>query len=87
MERITIDVTRDELNFIREAVEHKINSMKNYFADCEAVSRAVSTVTVTKGNATATVQLPKPVEAKWGLKKDGTPRARPGRKSVRKGRA
>ncbi len=26
-------------------------------------------------------------EAPWGLKKDGTPRARPGRKSVRKVRA
>ena len=26
-------------------------------------------------------------EAPWGVKKDGTPRARPGRKSVRKARA
>lgn len=90
MERITIDVTRDELNFIREAVEYKINSLKSYFADCESASKAVSTITVTKGEATATVQLPslvKKADAPWGLKKDGTPKARPGRKVARKGRA
>ena len=90
MERITIDVTRDELNFIREAVEYKINSLKNYFKDCESAANAVSTVTVTKGEASATVKIPVPwdkPEAPYGLKKDGTPRARPGRKSARKGRA
>lgn len=83
MERITIDVTRDELNFIREAVEYKINSLKIYFNDCEAASNKPAE------------QIPVAVhhsmvgksEAPWGLKKDGTPKARPGRKVARKGRA
>lgn len=79
MERITIDVSRDELNFIREAVEAKINNMKNYFNACEKGPQILKSVTVHAAP-----------EAQWGLKKDGTPRARPGRKStkvVRKARA
>lgn len=88
MERITIDVTRDELNFIREAVEHKINLLKNYFNDCETESKKISTVTISTPIAVHHSMVGKD-HAPWGLKKDGTPRARPGRKSVktRKARA
>lgn len=102
MERITIDVSRDELNFIREAVEAKINNMKTYFNACEEaraqpqILKPTFTVTTVDGRNSATVEVPvspwkaPKKEAPYGLKKDGTPKAQPGRKStkvVRKARA
>lgn len=95
MERITIDVSRDELNFIREAVEAKINNMKTYFNACEEaraqpqILRPTFTVTTADGLNSATVEVPvspwkaPKVDAPWGLKKDGTPKAQPGRKSAK----
>lgn len=51
------------------------------------------TVTTADGRHSATVEVPvRPweapkVDAPWGLKKDGTPKARPGRKTARKARS
>ena len=59
----------------------------------DIVKAAVSQYTdglmkIIEPKTTVTINSPvAPVEAKWGLKKDGTPRARPGRKTARKGRA
>ena len=36
MKRIVIEVSKGELDYIREAVEHKHKSLMNYFDDCEA---------------------------------------------------
>lgn len=89
MERFAIYVTSDELNFIREAVESKIDQLMIHFDDCEELSDEAG-VKPPKDESVLTAVHHSMVgksEAPWGLKKDGTPKARPGRKVARKGRA
>ena len=92
MKRIVIDVSKGELDYIREAVEHKHKSLMGYFDDCEAEANKPIEVQAWKDNfeegqpVSYTVNVAKPVRkprkvaAPYGLKKDGTPKSKPGRK-------
>lgn len=91
MDRITIDIAKEELDFIREAVAQKYLSLMTYFNTCEEESQqqgsfmAVPDLTKSEDD-----QLDKKIVAKqtprkskkapYGYKKDGTPKKRPGRK-------
>ena len=84
---ITLTLTPVQYDIVRTAVmEYTDNLMQ--------IIDPVTTVTVTKGESSVTAKVPNypwdapsKIEAPWGLKKDGTPKARPGRKVARKGRA
>lgn len=87
---ITLNLTPVQYEIVRVAVmEYTDNLMQ--------IIDPVTTVTVTKGESSVTAKVPNypwdaptKIEAPWGLKKDGTPKARPGRKTpakVRKARA
>jgi hypothetical protein len=88
---ITLQVTPLQYDIIKAAVSAYTQDIM------QVLEPKVQTVTITKGNASVTAEVPnyppnapRNIEAQWGLKKDGTPRARPGRKStkvVRKARA
>jgi hypothetical protein len=85
---ITLQLTPVQYDIVKAAVAAYSDGLM------KALEPNVQTITVTKGHASATVEIPthpweKP-NAPYGLKKDGTPKARPGRKStkvVRKARA
>jgi len=114
MKRIVLDVSKGELDYIREAVEHKHKSLMTYFDACEAEANkpievqawkdyfgapAVANVLRKKmlnpqnewtatmkeennGNVTVkAARKPRKVAAPYGLKKDGTPKSKPGRKA------
>ena len=92
MEKIKIYVTPDELKFIREAINEKIGDLILDFDDSERVFKTLGADTIAKDEPIPVAVHHSMVgkdHAPWGLKKDGTPRARPGRKSVktRKARA
>jgi hypothetical protein len=70
MKRILIDVSTGELNFIREALEIKHINLMSYFDACEE-----------NGNLTPTLEKVRTKTAPYGLKKDGTPKVKPGRKA------
>lgn len=81
---ITLNVTPLQYDIIKAAVAQYTNNLMQ-------VIEPTTTVTISSATASVTAEVPvrpwdKP-EAPYGLKKDGTPRARPGRKSARKGRA
>jgi hypothetical protein len=85
---ITLQLTPVQYDIVKAAVAAYSDGLM------KALEPNVQTITVTKGNASATVEIPtRPwdkVDAPYGLKKDGTPKAQPGRKStkvVRKARA
>ncbi len=85
---INLQLTQSQYNILLEAVTAYSDNLMR------ALQPNVQTITVTKGHASATVEIPtRPWEqpdAPYGLKKDGTPKAQPGRKStkvVRKARA
>ena len=93
MDRISIYVSKDELDFIREAVAQRYLSLMTYFNTCEEESQQqgsfMAVPDLTKG---ADDQLDKKIVAKraprkskaapYGYKKDGTPKKQPGRKKV-----
>ena len=113
MNRITIDVSQDELDFIREAVAHKYLQLIAYLHECETTCQSKNMEkksvfdeaharieevdaqekqqwTVTTKNDGSMIAKTKPAKkqgrpakktkaAPWGLKKDGTPKKRPGR--------
>jgi len=99
MKRIVLDVSKGELDYIREAVEQKYKSLMGYFDTCEVEANKPTEVQAWKeyfGAATVkaegepvsyTVNVAKPVRkprkvaAPYGLKKDGTPKSKPGRKA------
>ena len=99
MKRIVLDVSKGELDYIREAVEQKHKSLMSYFDACEVEANKPTEVQAWKeyfGAATVkaegepvsyTVNVAKPVlkprkvAAPYGLKKDGTPKSKPGRKA------
>jgi len=83
---ITLQLTPVQYDIVKAAVAAYSDGLMR------ALEPSVQTITISKGNATATVEVPtypweKPkVDAPWGLKKDGTPRARPGRKTTKTAR-
>ena len=81
---ITLNLTPKQYDVIKTALvhyaEHMTEMIETYLAAkeakaAEAIPVAVHHTMVGKSHAP------------WGVKKDGTPRARPGRKMARKGRA
>lgn len=89
MNRIIIDVTKGELDFMREALEAKHINLMSYLKTCEEdVQSAEEEIEkeLQEMFADNTIQKPnKPFvykrKAPFGLKKDGTPKAKPGRKA------
>lgn len=107
MERIIIDVSKGELDFMREALETKHINMMSYLNMCEADTtrrEILKSGQPTWNDASqinesefekelqeimhkkAVIKNKKPFvyrpkKAPHGLKKDGTPKAKPGRKS------
>jgi len=96
MKRIVLDVSKGELDYIREAVEQKHKSLMSYFDACEVEANKPTEVQAWKdyfgakrddGIALTTISHPvakpvrKPRKAPYGLKKDGTPKAKPGRRA------
>lgn len=94
MSRIIIDVSNGELAFMREALETKHINMMSYLDMCENeahkpernqppdLSEEEFMDQVAAIEAEAFNYKPKKAtkKAPWGYKKDGTPKARPGRK-------
>jgi hypothetical protein len=102
MNRIIIDVSKGELDFMREALEVKHINMMSYLNTCEENSirkEVLNSLQPTWNEAAdlseeeflAQVEAIKEEEkifkykpkkkAPYGLKKDGTPKAKPGRKA------
>jgi nitric oxide reductase activation protein len=88
MNRIIIDVTKAELDFMREALVSKHINMMTYLQTCEEdIKSAEEEIEkeLQEMFADNTIQKPKKPfvfkrKAPFGLKKDGTPKAKPGRK-------
>ena len=98
MNRIIIDVSKGELDFMREALETKHINMMSYLDTCENEARQpewnqppdlseeefMDQVAAIEAEAKAFNYKPKKRSSKkapYGLKKDGTPKAKPGRKA------
>ena len=89
MERITIDISKDELNFIREALAFKYDALVNYLHACEEDSAINKSVKDTIAEWAAEqkdgiIIAKRNVAAPYGLKKDGTPAKQRGRKPTKK---
>jgi hypothetical protein len=87
MKRILIDVSTVELNFIREALEIKHINLMSYLDVCEENSNPKPTLVEILRTAENEFekeleknQVKRTKKAPYGLKKDGTPKAKPGRK-------
>jgi small-conductance mechanosensitive channel len=88
MDRIIIDLSKGELDFVREALVTKHINLMSYLKTCEEdVQSAEEEIEkeIKEYFAENTVQKPKKPfvfkrKAPFGLKKDGTPKAKPGRK-------
>ena len=87
MKRIMIDVTQAELDFMREALEHKYESLMEYLNACEVDARPKPTwdevVDIIEEEFEKELEAIKPKpsrKAPYGLKKDGTPAKKRGRK-------
>lgn len=88
-----IDITRSELNFIREAVQEKHDRLMKVLdfaqplpafdpfaaAPIKAEGEPVEW-TVKAGKGGKVIASRQSTKAPWGYKKDGTPKKRPGRK-------
>lgn len=93
MDRVTIDVSKSELNFIREALETKHINLMNYLETCEKQSAEEAHAENKLWNLVQDIakdEFEKELEnvskamedAPFGLKKDGTAKAKPGRKRL-----
>jgi Xaa-Pro aminopeptidase len=88
MNRIIIDVTKSELDFMREAIVLKHVNLMSYLQTCEEDVKSTEEEIekeLKEMFADNTIQKTrKPFvykrKAPFGLKKDGTPKAKPGRK-------
>ena len=88
MNRIIIDVTKAELDFMREAIVLKHVNLMSYLQTCEEDVKSTEEEIekeLQEMFADNTIQKPKKPfvfkrKAPFGLKKDGTPKAKPGRK-------
>jgi len=89
MNRIIIDVTKAELDFMREAIVLKHVNLMSYLQTCEEDVKSTEEEIekeLQEMFADNTIQKTrKPFvykrKAPFGLKKDGTPKAKPGRKA------
>jgi hypothetical protein len=94
MNRINIDVSKSELDFMREALDTKYKNLIAYLGMCESkptlpnwneppdLSEEEFMDQVAAIEAEAKVFKYKPKKkAPYGVKKDGTPKAKPGRKA------
>jgi len=95
MDRIIIDVSKSELDYIREAITNKHVCLMSYFDTCEEdaknpeptweeISSLAETefekeLTKVTGKKTVFAYRPKNKKAPYGLKKDGTPKKKSGR--------
>jgi hypothetical protein len=85
-ERIVIDFSKGELDFIREAIQVKHLKLMAYLDSCEGdpidfnLSFAEALVADEEASKKKEPFVYKP-KAKYGLKKDGTPKAKPGKKA------
>lgn len=99
MDRIIIDISKGELDFIREAIEVKHINLMSYLDTCEEnanpkpswdevakiaedefekeLQEIMHDKAVAKNKKTFVYR---PKKAPYGVKKDGTPKAKPGRK-------
>ena len=77
---ITLNLTPLQYDIVKAAVAQYSDNLM------QVIEPQKQTITVTTPVAVHHSMVGKS-DAPWGLKKDGTPRARPGRKSVRKARA
>lgn len=99
MKRIIVDISKGELDFIREAIEAKHTNLISYLDMCEENSNPkpswdeVAKIAedefekelqeIMHDKAVAKNKKPfvyRPKKAPYGVKKDGTPKAKPGRK-------
>ena len=105
MERIVIDISKGELDFMREALQTKHINLMSYLDTCEAdvIRKEVLSIKPTWDEASKITEdefekelqeimhdkavaknkkpfVYRPKKAPFGLKKDGTPKAKPGRK-------
>jgi len=94
MNRIIIDVSKGELDFMREALETKHINMMSYLNMCESEptrpnwneppdlseEEFLAQVEAIKEEEKIFKYKPKK-KAPYGYKKDGTPKAKPGRKA------
>ena len=70
MQYITIKIQAEDYPFVIEAIQMRSRALVN------SISAQVDSQF-----AKPSAEAPVKVDAPWGLKKDGTPRARPGRKA------
>lgn len=95
MERIIVDMSKGELDFIREALKTKHINLMSYLDTCEEnanpqpsweevadIAEAEFEKELEKVTGKKSVFAYKPVteSAPYGVKKDGTPKKKPGRK-------
>lgn len=76
---ITLNVTPLQYDIIKAAVAQYTNNLMQVIEPKQTVT--ISTPVAVHHSVVGKSDAP------WGLKKDGTPKARPGRKTARKGRA
>ncbi len=70
--KYTISITKDEYDFIMKAVAQYVEDLKQKMTD-----QAQTWLVKTEDNKIIATTK----EARWGYKKDGTPKKRPGRKA------
>jgi hypothetical protein len=106
MDRIIIDISKGELDFMREALQTKHINLMSYLDTCEAdvIRKEVLSSKPTWDDASKITEdefekelqeimhdkavaknkktfVYRPKKAPYGVKKDGTPKAKPGRKA------
>jgi hypothetical protein len=85
MKRINIDVSKGELDYLREALEHKHINLMSYLNVCEEstwpTEKDIEGITEEEiKQELKSISKSLKTKAPYGRKKDGTPKKRPGRK-------
>jgi hypothetical protein len=86
MKRIIVDMSKGELDFIREALKTKHINLMSYLDTCEENANPkpswekVAEIVEADFDKELAKITGKKSQAPYGLKKDGTPKAKPGRK-------
>lgn len=88
MKRINIDVSKGELDYLREALEHKHTNLMSYLNFCEEQTwptekdiEGITEEEIREELKSISKSIKTPKKAPYGRKKDGTPKKRPGRKA------
>lgn len=84
---ITLNLTPKQYDVIKTALVHYAEHMTEMIETYLAAKEAKNTPAAAPIAVAVHHSMVGKSQAPWGVKKDGTPRARPGRKTVRKGRA